>query len=115
MECFCRGERFVFILKSAKAPASPAHSKAGFARAIGLLFRFPLQGRAAGEALGGGQAVGLFNLSDQPSYIEVNYAQLGVKAAVKTRDVWAAKDLGKLKAYRALVMPHGVVLLRLGA
>jgi len=63
---------------------------------------------------GGGKAVGLFNLSDQPSYVEVSYADLGLKAPVKTRDVWAAKDLGKLKSYRALVMGHGVVLLRLG-
>jgi alpha-galactosidase len=63
---------------------------------------------------GGGKAVGLFNLSDQPSYVEVNYADLGIKALVATRDVWAAKDLGKLRSYRVLVMGHGVVLLRLG-
>jgi alpha-galactosidase len=64
---------------------------------------------------GGGKAVGLFNLSDQPSYVEVNYADLGLKAPVRTRDVWAAKELGKLKSYRTLVPNHGVVLLRLGA
>ncbi|THD70976.1 glycoside hydrolase family 27 protein [Phenylobacterium sp.] len=63
---------------------------------------------------GGGKAVGLFNLSDQPSYVEVSYADLGLKAPVKTRDVWAAKDLGKLTSYRALVVGHGVVVLRLG-
>jgi alpha-galactosidase len=63
----------------------------------------------------GGKAVGLFNLSDQPSYVEVNYADLGIRTLVATRDVWAAKDLGKLRSYRVLVMGHGVVLLRLGA
>jgi alpha-galactosidase len=64
---------------------------------------------------GGAKAVGLFNLSDQPSYVEVNFAAVGLKAAVKTRDVWAAKNLGSMTHYRALVPGHGVVLLRLGA
>jgi alpha-galactosidase len=64
---------------------------------------------------GGAKAVGLFNLSDQPSYVEVNYAAVGFKTPVKTRDVWAAKDLGAKTSYRALVPGHGVVLLRLGA
>ena len=63
---------------------------------------------------GGAKAVGLFNLSDQPSYVEVKFAQVGLKGAVKTRDIWAAKDLGALKGYRTLVPAHGVVLLRLG-
>lgn len=63
---------------------------------------------------GGAKAVGLFNLSDQPSYVEVKFAEVGVKGAVKTRDIWAAKDLGSLKGYRTLVAAHGVVLLRLG-
>ncbi|THD64382.1 glycoside hydrolase family 27 protein [Phenylobacterium sp.] len=64
---------------------------------------------------GGAKAVGLFNLSDQPSYVEVSYAAVGFKTPVKTRDVWAAKDLGAKTSYRALVPGHGVVLLRLGA
>jgi len=63
---------------------------------------------------GGAKAVGLFNLSDQPSYVEVDFAQVGLKGPVKTRDIWGAKDLGRLKAYRALVPAHGVMLLRLG-
>ena len=64
---------------------------------------------------GGAKAVGLFNMSDQPSYVEVNFAAVGLKGAVKTRDVWAAKDLGSMTHYRVLVPGHGVVLLRLGA
>jgi alpha-galactosidase len=63
---------------------------------------------------GGGKAVGLFNLSDQPAYLDVDFAEVGLKGAVTARDVWAAKDLGRLKTYRALVPGHGVMLLRLG-
>jgi alpha-galactosidase len=63
---------------------------------------------------GGAQAVGLFNLADQPAYIDVDFAEVGFKGAVKARDVWGAKDLGKLKTYRAMVPGHGVVLLRVG-
>ena len=64
---------------------------------------------------GGGKAVGLFNLSDQPAYVDVDFAEVGLKGAVKARDVWGAKDLGRLKTYRALVPGHGVMLLRVGA
>jgi alpha-galactosidase len=63
---------------------------------------------------GGAKAVGLFNLSDQPSYVEVTFAELGLKGPVKARDVWAAKDLGRMSGYRTLVPGHGVVLLRVG-
>lgn len=63
---------------------------------------------------GGAKAVGLFNTSDLPAYVAVDFAKLGFKAPVRTRDVWAAKDLGKLKSYRVLAPAHGVVLLRLG-
>ena len=63
---------------------------------------------------GGGKAVGLFNLSDQPAYIDVAFTEVGLKGPVKARDVWAAKDLGRLKTYRTIVPGHGVVLLRLG-
>jgi len=63
---------------------------------------------------GGGKAVGLFNTSDLPANMAVDFAAVGFKAPVRARDVWAGKDLGKLKAYRALIPAHGVVLLRLG-
>ncbi len=63
---------------------------------------------------GGGRAVGLFNTADFPNYIEVDYARLGLKGPVRTRDIWAAKDLGKLSRYRPLVPGHSVVLLRVG-
>jgi alpha-galactosidase len=63
---------------------------------------------------GGAKAVGLFNTSDLPANMAVDFAAAGFKAPVRARDVWAAKDLGKLKSYRAVVPAHGVVLLRLG-
>jgi alpha-galactosidase len=62
---------------------------------------------------GGGKAVGLFNTSDLPAYVAVDFSAVGFKTPVRTRDVWAGKDLGKLKSYRVLAPAHGVVLLRL--
>ncbi|MFL5298416.1 MAG: glycoside hydrolase family 27 protein [Phenylobacterium sp.] len=63
---------------------------------------------------GGAKAVGLFNTADFPNYVEVDYASLGLKGAHTTRDIWAAKDLGKLTRYRTLVPGHSVVLLKVG-
>jgi alpha-galactosidase len=63
---------------------------------------------------GGGRAVGLFNLSDQPAQMQLRFAELGLKGPVRARDVWAAKDLGRLSRYQAEIPAHGVVLLRLG-
>jgi alpha-galactosidase len=62
----------------------------------------------------GAKAVGLFNLSDQPAYLEVNFADLGFAGPVKARDLWAAKDLGAMTAYKVAVPAHGVVMLRVG-
>jgi alpha-galactosidase len=63
---------------------------------------------------GGAKAVGLFNLSDQPAWLEVHFAELGFVGPVKARDLWAAKDLGMIWAYRVEVPEHGVVMLRVG-
>ena len=63
---------------------------------------------------GGAHAVGLFNTADFPNYVEIDYPRLGLKGPARTRDIWAAKDLGKLTRYRVLVPGHGVVLLRVG-
>jgi alpha-galactosidase len=44
----------------------------------------------------------------------VNLSELGFPAGAKARDLWQAKDLGKLQGtYTATVPRHGVVLLRL--
>ncbi len=62
----------------------------------------------------GTQAVGMFNLTDQPANVEVNFADLGIAGAVKARDVWAGKDLGPLTSYRLALPAHGVMLLKVG-
>jgi alpha-galactosidase len=58
--------------------------------------------------------VGIFNRFDWPQTIEINFGKVGFKGGVKARDIWAAKDLGTLpNNFKALVPPHGVVLLHL--
>jgi len=64
---------------------------------------------------GAAKAVGLFNLSDLPAEMEVDFADLGARGPVKARDVWAGKDLGPLQRYKSMVPAHGVVLLRLAS
>ena len=64
---------------------------------------------------GGARAVGLFNLSDLPAQMEVDFTEVGVSRAVQAYDVWAGKALGPVKGYRTLVPAHGVVLLRLSS
>jgi len=61
----------------------------------------------------GRTAVGLFNRSDLPAYMEVDLADVGITGEAQAWDVWAGRDLGPLKRYRVLVPDHGVVLLRL--
>jgi len=61
---------------------------------------------------GGAKAVGLFNLSDLPANMEVSAAELSLPGAAAMHDVWADKDLGRLKTFHAVVPGHGVVLLR---
>jgi alpha-galactosidase len=58
-------------------------------------------------------SLGLFNLSDLPANMEVDFTDLGRSGAAKVRDVWAIKDLGSLKRYKTLIPAHGVVPPRL--
>jgi alpha-galactosidase len=63
---------------------------------------------------GGGKAVGMFNLSDLPAEMELKFADVGFGGGAAARDVWAAKDLGRLRgSFRVMVPAHGVTLLRL--
>jgi alpha-galactosidase len=63
---------------------------------------------------GGAKAVGLFNRDDTPLPVTVNLSELGFPAGANARDIWQAKDLGKLQdTYTVSVPRHGVVLLRL--
>ena len=62
---------------------------------------------------GDARAVGLFNRSDQPAYIEVAFKDVGVAAPKVVRDIWAKRDVKpEAGRYKALVPSHGVVLLR---
>jgi alpha-galactosidase len=62
----------------------------------------------------GEEAVGLFNLSDVPAYLELPYKSLRLRAPRKLRDIWAAQDIKpEGDSYKTPVAAHGVVLLRL--
>ncbi|HWG59608.1 MAG TPA: glycoside hydrolase family 27 protein [Candidatus Acidoferrales bacterium] len=61
----------------------------------------------------GSQAVAVFNRGDEAQPGTVNFKDLGFKGSVHARDVWQARDLGKMKgAYTVQVPIHGVVLLK---
>jgi alpha-galactosidase len=63
---------------------------------------------------GGDKAVGLFNRDDTPLPVTLKLSDVGFAGSVKARDIWQAKDLGKIQdTYTATVPRHGVVLLRL--
>jgi len=60
----------------------------------------------------GSKAIGLFNRHPQPARMRVDFRQVGFSGRVRVRDVWEAKDLGRLDNYETLVPGHGVVLLK---
>jgi alpha-galactosidase len=63
---------------------------------------------------GGAKAVALFNRDDTALPVTLNLSDVGFKGGANAKDIWEAKDLGKLHgAYTATVPRHGVVLLRL--
>ena len=63
---------------------------------------------------GGDVAVGLFNRDDTPLPVTLQLGEVGFPKGAEARDIWQAKDLGKLKGeYTTTVAQHGVVLLRL--
>jgi alpha-galactosidase len=64
---------------------------------------------------GGAQAVGLFNLSDFPAVMSLEFSELGYRSGARARDLWAGRDLGRLERFSATVPAHGVTLLRLAA
>lgn len=61
----------------------------------------------------GSKAVGIFNRHPGSLLATADLQQLGLGKAPHARDVWAAKDLGKIeKPYRVQIPGHGVVVLR---
>jgi len=61
----------------------------------------------------GSKAVGVFNRHPTAISATVDFKPLGFRKPVQVRDIWQAKDLGKMQEpYTVLVPPHGVVFLR---
>jgi alpha-galactosidase len=63
----------------------------------------------------GGQAVVLFNRGDAAAPIAVSWQELGLRfdADLSVRDLWAKKDLGRVRGtFTATVPPHDVVMVR---
>ena len=62
----------------------------------------------------GSLAVGLFNLTEEPSAISVNWKDLARTGRQTVRDVWRQKDIGIYEnSFESRVQPHGVVLVHL--
>jgi len=64
---------------------------------------------------GGRKAIAIFNFGDTPSEmrgIGLHLKEIGFSGQVTARDVWAAKDLGKIgDDWKTTIPRHGVVLL----
>jgi alpha-galactosidase len=64
----------------------------------------------------GGRALLLFNRGDAPATIAADWTLIGLprSVAMRVRDLWDHRDLGKRAGrYAASVVPHGVVMVRL--
>ncbi len=60
----------------------------------------------------GAAALGLFNRGESLMTVTLKFSEVGFTGQVKLRDLWAGKDMGNfLGSYKALVPPHGVVML----
>jgi len=63
----------------------------------------------------GSRAVILFNRSESPAKIEVNWPEIGLTRSVRAdvRDVWSHRSIGKVTdRYAALVPAHGVIMVK---
>ena len=61
----------------------------------------------------GSKAVGLFNLGETETMVQVKWSDLGLKGRLHVRDLWRQKNLGRFKkSFQATVPRHGVVLIR---
>jgi alpha-galactosidase len=61
----------------------------------------------------GSLAVGLFNLTEEPSTISVTWHDLARAGKQTVRDVWRQKDVGVFESsFESRVQPHGVVVVR---
>lgn len=61
----------------------------------------------------GSKAVGIFNRHPSALTATVDFHKLGFSGAVKAKDLWLSKDLGKINGpYTATIPGHGVLFLR---
>ena len=61
----------------------------------------------------GSKAVGLFNLGEVETTVQVKWSNLRLKGRLHVRDLWRQKNLGRIKnSFQATVPRHGVVLIR---
>ena len=65
------------------------------------------------KPLSDGVVVGLFNRGAQAAWMTVKWAEIGVAAPSKVRDLWRHEDVSAGAEFAADVPAHGVVLLRL--
>ncbi|MGH9397909.1 MAG: glycoside hydrolase family 27 protein [Terriglobia bacterium] len=64
----------------------------------------------------GSAAVGLFNRSEGPATMKVDFHDIGIQGSATVRDLWQHKDMGTFTgSYSAEVPRHGVVLVRIKA
>lgn len=62
----------------------------------------------------GSLALGIFNLQDRETVINVNWEDIGIKGSQRIRDVWRQADIGNfVDVYGSTLPPHGVMLVRL--
>jgi alpha-galactosidase len=61
----------------------------------------------------GSKAIGIFNRHPSALTATVDFQKLGFTGAVKAKDLWLSKDLGKIRSpYTATIPGHGVLFLR---
>ena len=61
----------------------------------------------------GALAIGLFNLNQFPTKLEVKWSDLGLSGKQRVRDLWRQQDLGVFDSvFQTTVPRHGVSLVR---
>lgn len=66
-----------------------------------------------GTMKNGDYVVGLFNRSDNPATVSVDFSQLGIVGSLKVRDLWQHADEGTAQSISASLPAHGCKIVRL--
>jgi alpha-galactosidase len=62
----------------------------------------------------GSVAIGLFNLSEKPLTISVNWNDVGASGTLIVRDAWRQRNIGSFTgSFKSVIGPHDVALVRL--